>query len=200
MTPKDFKDSQEFAFRRAVRSEIRRTKSLTRAQRDVVLALFDLWCHHKAKGSIAPKRAVMARKCRVSERTVASVLAGLRDAGVLVTLNRGTGGRGKATSYCMDVLALLRMIGAPLPETAPGELVLMAATTPLKRVYAKRRAIAPSRRVPPATVGVSRKRATCETVQDLHPYIYNNNRSGVPPLPEPIPRGQIQVLDERTAA
>ncbi|MCA1298019.1 hypothetical protein [Stappia indica] len=181
---KSFKDSQEFAFRRYVRAATRKSRFLTKSQRVIVAALFDLWSHHKEKGRITPKRAVIARKTLTSERTVASTLAMLRDAGVMIEIGRATGGRGKATAYRMNLGALLLLIGAKIPDCAPAGLVEYKPFKPARS--RPLRPVARHRKQPAYTL-FHGKISARETVQKLHGYIENNNRSSFWPPSEPVP-------------
>ena len=54
-----FIDSNEAAFRRAVRDAIRKS-ALTKSEQAVTLALANLWFHHKAKGEMHPGREKIA--------------------------------------------------------------------------------------------------------------------------------------------
>lgn len=108
----DFKDSQEAAFRRIIRQAIRKGP-FTKSHRDVTLALFDHWFHHKSgpKGYIHPGRAKLAKKARTTEKTVSRCLASLRSAGVISPAGSLKGNRYQATEYTVDPLALLVFCG-----------------------------------------------------------------------------------------
>lgn len=107
-----FKDSQEAAFRRIIRSAIRRGP-FTKSHRDVTLAIFDHWFHHKSgpKEYIHPGRAKLAKKAKTTEKTVSRCLSELRAAGVLFPVGPLKGNRYKATEYALDPDALLSFCG-----------------------------------------------------------------------------------------
>lgn len=58
-----FKDSQEYTLRRLVRGAVRKSP-LTRDERDVTLALVNVWFHHRhgPKGYIHPGCQALAKK------------------------------------------------------------------------------------------------------------------------------------------
>lgn len=116
----NFKSGQAHAFRRLVREAINRS-DLSRSQRAITLAVVNHWFHHKAKGEMHPGREALAAKSRTSIRTVASTLAMLRAAGVLVATAYEAGGR-RATRYRLRFVPLLVLCGADLPEWMEGEL------------------------------------------------------------------------------
>jgi hypothetical protein len=108
----DFKDSQENAFRRLTRQAIRSGID-NRCHRDVIMTIVNHWFHHKSgpKDYIHPSRKLIARKARVSERTVTKVFSILREAGVLIPVSHMRGGRNIATQYRVDHEAIFRMCG-----------------------------------------------------------------------------------------
>ena len=85
----------------------------TRAERDVTLAIINHWFHHKggAKPFIHPSREAVAKKAKVSVRTVASTMAMLRDCDVLRPVSGLGGGRNKATQYKVDLWTLMVFCG-----------------------------------------------------------------------------------------
>lgn len=110
---RDFRKSQEQAYRRLVREFVRKGP-FSKSERDVALAIVNLWFHWKAKGAIRPTRETLAKKADVSVRTVAGTVAKLRDAQILVPLSGGNGGRSKATEYRLSEYRLLEFCGADL--------------------------------------------------------------------------------------
>ena len=112
MTPIQFKDSQEAAFRRMVRDAVRKGP-FTLGQKEITLALVNLWFHHRngPDGFIHPGREKLARKTKLSIRLVADTLAMLRAAGVLHVVSHGKGGWGTSTRYKMNLVALLTLCG-----------------------------------------------------------------------------------------
>ena len=107
-----FKDSQEAAFRRIIRSAIR-SGPFTRAERDVTLAIFGHWFHHKGgpKSYIHPGRAKLAKKAKTTEKTVSRCLGKLRAGGIISAEGPLKGNRYKATEYEVDPAALLVFCG-----------------------------------------------------------------------------------------
>lgn len=107
-----FKDSQEAAFRRLVRQAIRKG-DLTKGERDVTLAIVNLWFHHRngPKGYIHPGREKLAKSAGVTVKTVSRTLASLRAAGVLTPLNGVSGGGKTPTHYTVNTHALLVLCG-----------------------------------------------------------------------------------------
>ena len=88
-----FRASNEAAFRQLVRAAIRKS-DMTKGEQAVALAVANLWFHHRngPEGIIRPGRQRLALKARVSVRTVASTLAMLRAASVLVAVEYAKGG------------------------------------------------------------------------------------------------------------
>lgn len=109
---KSFKDSQEAAFRRMVRHAIRKGP-FTRAERDVTMTVINHWFHHKggAKPFIHPNREAIAKKAKVSVKTVSRSLEMLRTIGALVAVSGTSGGRAKATQYRVSVPPLMVYCG-----------------------------------------------------------------------------------------
>lgn len=106
-----FKDSQEAAFRRIVRDAIRKGP-FTKSERDVTLALVNHWFHHKSKSDpIHPGRDLLARKARVTEKTVSRTLSKLRAVFILDPVSNLSGGFQTATKYRVNVRALLWLCG-----------------------------------------------------------------------------------------
>lgn len=112
-----FKDSQEAAYRRLMRGWVRRAP-FTKAERDVTLAILNVWFHHRngAKKYIHPSRYALANKAGVSVKTVSRALETLRSGGALVVMSDTKGGRSTATRYRVDDLCLLAMCGVDIAE------------------------------------------------------------------------------------
>ena len=103
-----FEDGQEAAFRRLVRQHIRKGP-LTKSERDVTLAFFNHWFHHRKKGAVHPGREKLAKKAKVSIATVKRTLSMLRQQGVLIATAHERGLNGKATEYLVNPVALYRL-------------------------------------------------------------------------------------------
>lgn len=110
-----FKDSQEAAYRRLMRDAVRKG-CFSKSERDTVLAVLNHWFHYKAKGRMFPGRTKIAKKAGVSEKTVQRVFALLRDNGVLEPLSELKLGRGRATEYRLDEVALLHLCGSDIEQ------------------------------------------------------------------------------------
>ena len=110
--PKPFRESDEAHFRRIVRASIRKGP-FTAGQRDITLALFDHWFHHKAKngGIIHPGRERLAKKSGKTEKTVTRTLAMLRAAGIIFPVECDRGQGRKATRYKVNFIALFTLCG-----------------------------------------------------------------------------------------
>jgi DNA-binding transcriptional ArsR family regulator len=118
-----FKDSKAFSFQKAIRADIRKS-DMTRGEKDVTLAIVNLWFYHKSgpKGFIAPGRAALAKKASVTERTVSRALAMLRAAGVLEATSNLNGEGQKRTRYKVRMLPLMLLCGSDIPEWIEGDL------------------------------------------------------------------------------
>lgn len=127
MSNKAFRDSHEAAYRRLMRWWVRKAP-FTKAERDVTLALLNVWFHHRngPKKYIHPSRRKIAKTAGVSVKTVSRALDTLRMGGALVVMSDTKGGRNTATRYRFDDLSLLAMCGVDIPE-------IVAAMTPIKR-------------------------------------------------------------------
>ncbi len=113
-----FKDSHEAAYRRLMRGAVRKSP-MTKGERDVTLAMLNVWFHHRngPKKYIHPSREALAKKAGVSVRTVATVLSILRDSGALIVMSDHLkGGQGRATRYRFDDLSLLAMCGLDMGQ------------------------------------------------------------------------------------
>lgn len=121
-----FAGSPEAALRSLVRAAIRKSE-MTRAERDVSLAIVNLWFHHKSgpQGYIHPGRKLLAKRAGCCEKTVMRSLAFLRAGGALITVSHATGGKHTATRYRVDISALLGMCGFDFPRALNGSLCLV---------------------------------------------------------------------------
>lgn len=138
---KKFTQSDHHIERKLAREGIAKgfkTGKLNRLERDLVLMLANLWFHHRgenAEGVIRPGRAYLAKRAKCSIRTVSSLLKKLRDAGILITISHGKGGR-KATRYQLRMHELMVWCGVKFPEVIQGALKLLSR--PLQFVGAGR--------------------------------------------------------------
>lgn len=130
----DFKDSAEAAFRRMVRESVRGASDLTRAERDATLVLLNLWFHHRsgARGHIMPTKEMVAKKAKVSPRSVCTLFTKLRASGVLVASSKTTGGRSRPTRYRLNISNLLTLCGCEFPEWIAGISLSEAGAKPRK--------------------------------------------------------------------
>lgn len=165
----EFRVSSEQAYRRLVREFVRKGP-FTKSERDVTLALLNLWFHWRAKGVIRPTRGILAKKADVSVRTVASTISRLRDSRILVPLSSGSGGRSKATDYRLSEYRLLEFCGADLDA-------IFSELAPVNRAKLH---------------GIGEPK----TVQKLHTHIESNNIAIGDVSPE---GGKVVLLTSRKA-
>jgi hypothetical protein len=101
-----------------------RRSDFTRAERDILIALTNLWFHHRngRKGFIHPGRNMLAKKAKASIRTVASALALFRDLDFLTAQRYASGGTGCATQYTVSIRAIWDFIDPDNVQMMPGEL------------------------------------------------------------------------------
>jgi hypothetical protein len=108
----NYKDSTEYAYRRLVRAAIRKS-NMTKSDRDITLAIVNLWFHHRngPKGYIHPGRKHLAKKANVSIITVARCLTRLRDSHVILAIKNPKGEGQKPTQYVVNIHALMLHCG-----------------------------------------------------------------------------------------
>lgn len=125
----DFKQSNEFAARRATRVCIRKAKGLTRTEREILVHMTSLWYHHRnGQGVIYPGREGVAKKCRCSIRTVASALEKFRQMGFIVPVKYAKGGS-KSTRYTVDIVTILMTLDHYLLTLVDGKYGLIKEQT-----------------------------------------------------------------------
>lgn len=118
---KTFADSDEHSHRQFMRRQVRKAK-VGKNERDVVLALMNIWfVRKKTDGVMHPGRKKIAKMANCSIRTVASIMARMREAGALIVVSHGKGGRA-STRYKMDFIKLILFLGYKLPIEVAGEL------------------------------------------------------------------------------
>ena len=108
-----FSNSHEAAFRRVVRDAIRKCPDFTKSERDVTLAIVNLWFHHKdgPKGYIHPGREALAKRTGITVKTVSRTLGKLRAIEAIVPLTALKGNRHEATRYVVDIIRLMTFCG-----------------------------------------------------------------------------------------
>lgn len=133
-----YKDSAEAAARKVVRDMIRKA-GFSRSEREVILAVVNLWFYHKngLKGYIHPGRKLLAKRADVSIRTVATTLGKLRDAGVLQAIANRKGEGQKPTHYTVDLIALFEACGHEFPKELEGNLVPVFSGTNCTPLYSE---------------------------------------------------------------
>jgi len=116
-TRQKFLDSESAKFRRVMRSAIRSGK-FTKSERDVMLALVNHWFAHRAKddGIIHPGRKKLAKKAKVSLKTVSRCLGMLRENNAIIAVAHLHGMNGNATEYAVDTAAFFKLCGAKIPD------------------------------------------------------------------------------------
>lgn len=114
---KQFKNSQEAAFRRIVRGKIK-NGPFTKSERDVALAFFNHWFFHRtsSKKVIHPGREKLSKKSGVSISTVKRTLEMLREHKAIIAVGYLHGLYGKATEYVVDIDALFYLCDMPKSE------------------------------------------------------------------------------------
>ena len=95
-----FGDCKESVYRKTMRKCVVMAE-ITKSERDVALALLDIWFQHRngPNGCIYPSRETIANRARVSVKTVSRTLDMLRRIGALVVVSNTNGGRNRATQY-----------------------------------------------------------------------------------------------------
>ncbi len=101
-----------------------RKSDFTRAERDVLISLANLWFYHRngRKGFVHPGRKVLAKKARVSVVTVARALSTFRELSFLKPIKYEKGGTGCATQYAVSLRAIWDHIDPDNIKILPGEL------------------------------------------------------------------------------
>lgn len=109
---KAFRDSQEAAFRRIIREAVNKGP-FTKSERDVTLAMVNHWFHHRKgrNGFIHPGREKIAKRAKVTVKTVSRTFAVLRAAGILMPISGVFGGGNQSTRYTVNTHALLVYCG-----------------------------------------------------------------------------------------
>lgn len=150
------RDAEQARLYRRVIRKIKR-KTLADAQRDVLMALFNLHWKYKNKedGCIRASRDHIAKLAKCSRKTVEVAMKRFREEGIIVTQKYGKGGR-KPTVYQFSIRNLLEVYDPTnAPIVVPGELVHYATEK-----------------------GVSRNEISRENrAGNANEYIYNTNSS-----------------------
>lgn len=122
----DFAKSKTAEEERRIRRMIRRSKALSRSERDVLMALVNLWFYHRSgpTGEMHPGCDRIAKRAKVSVITVKRSLKLFRERRVLTALAYLEGGR-KATRYTMDLANLAAWLDPSGVKSATGELVFL---------------------------------------------------------------------------
>ena len=117
---KSFSNTSEHEHRQFMRRAVRKAK-ISKNERDVVLALMNIWFVRKSDGEMHPGRKKIAKMAGVSVRTVAAIMARMREADALLVVSHGKGGRA-STRYQMNLENLIVFLGYELPRVIEGEL------------------------------------------------------------------------------
>lgn len=107
-----YKNSDDAAFKRMVRSAIRKSK-MTKSDRDITLALVNLWFYHRNghKKYIHPGRKHLAKKAGVGISTVSRCLSKLRQAQAIIPIKSPRGEGQRPTQYVVNIHSLLVLCG-----------------------------------------------------------------------------------------
>lgn len=124
ITPNDiqkaFSDTHEHSHRQFMRRAVKKAK-VSNNEKAVVSALMNIWFVRKGDGEMHPGRKKIAKMAGVSVRTVAAIMARMREVGALVVVSHAKGGRA-STRYRMDLEKLILFLGYTLPRVIEGEL------------------------------------------------------------------------------
>jgi len=117
-----FAGSSEAAGRNAIRGMIKKS-NLTRAEREVTIAIVNLWFNHRygEKGYIHPSASSLAKKTRFCSKTVMRCMWFLRDCGVLIVVPNDTKGKRVAIRYKVDMIALHEVCESEFPKLLMGQ-------------------------------------------------------------------------------
>lgn len=116
-----FNDTDAGQERRLLRGLIRKSKTMSKMDREVLMWLLERWFYHRSgKGIICPGVGKISHATELCERSVRYVLKRLREWGFIVAVKYAKGGR-RATQYMVDTIRILRILGN-VPETVQGEL------------------------------------------------------------------------------
>ncbi|MFQ6755325.1 hypothetical protein V6Z72_13325 [Cereibacter sphaeroides] len=126
----DFKESRAAQEAREIRRIIRRTGLVTKSERDVLMAVVNLWFYHRSgpEGIMHPGCDKIRRRAKVSIITVKRSLKLFRERRVLRAVAYEKGGR-KATRYVMDLVALRAWLDPSGVKVASGTLVAWPGKT-----------------------------------------------------------------------
>lgn len=120
--PAGFIGSQAYTDMQYVRRAISKS-GLNANRRDALRYIVNLWFYHRnITGEIHPGVEKIAKKLRLSIRTVKSILNEFRRAGFMAAIAYAKGGR-KATRYRIDVDQICETLAPTKAVTVPGELV-----------------------------------------------------------------------------
>ncbi len=126
----DYRSSRDYAEKVLIRQIIRKS-SLTRAQREITLAIVNLWfCHRNGqKGYIHPGREKIAKSTKASVKTVSRCMGILRDKGILQATQFLNGAGENPTHYKVDIYQLIKSLsnGGRIEEI-DGQLKLIYST------------------------------------------------------------------------
>lgn len=101
----EFSKTEEFAFRKYIRSIIRKTDKLTKTQKEITLYMVNLWFYHRSgpKPYIHPSNKQICKKIKCVRATVQSCKKHLRDIGVIVEIGHANFKGKRATRYVVDI-------------------------------------------------------------------------------------------------
>ena len=125
-----FRDSFNFSARRTVRQIIKKS-DLTKAEKEILTALVNLWVHHYGGRLkyIHPGRKHLAKKAGCTVVTVARALSAFRNFGFIAATKRLNGEGQRPTEYTVDLLKIIQTLSNDMPETVISELVEYVSKT-----------------------------------------------------------------------
>lgn len=116
-----FKASKSFADAQFIRRAINKS-SLSASRRNALRHLVNLWYYHRCgAGEIHPGAEKLAKKWRLSLRTVKTILKEFREAGFIKAIKYANGGK-NATRYTVDLDQIIETLAPSKVITIPGEL------------------------------------------------------------------------------
>ncbi len=116
-----FKASKSYADAQFIRRAINKA-ALPANRRDALRHLVNLWYYHRnGTGEIHPGAETLAKKWRVSLRTVKTILKEFREAGFISAIKYAKGGK-NSTRYTVDLDRIIETLAPSKVVTLPGEL------------------------------------------------------------------------------
>lgn len=124
-----------------LRRIIRRNKGeiLTNSEVRVLVAMTNLWLYHRngPKGFIHPGCDLLAKKAKVSRKTVSRALELFRKIGIADDIKHIKGGNGRATQYQLDTMKIQKLFDPSGVTELRGQIVPFSGTFAAQNVSLK---------------------------------------------------------------